>query len=208
MIRRQADIRVARPWLLEPKPQPILVAAGDQRETRGGADGRISVALKEAHASRGDAVNIGRGEVAASIRGHVGIAEVVGENKDDVRRLRRRLGISTDGTGRERSCPDGGIEQQSSTRHSSLTSHCRILCSEKALTLSAHKPCQQVTPATPAGVARLRRRKIADGPPLSFFLEERSCSRGTRTTEWDPQETSDLPAIPLTGCKMSVIFAD
>jgi hypothetical protein len=44
--RRQADIRVARPWLLEPQPQPILVAAGDQRETRSGADGRISVGWK------------------------------------------------------------------------------------------------------------------------------------------------------------------
>jgi hypothetical protein len=32
------------------------------------------------------AVNIWRGEVAASVTGDVGIAEVVGKNKDDVRR--------------------------------------------------------------------------------------------------------------------------
>jgi hypothetical protein len=83
--------------------------------------------LKEAHSSGGDAVNIGRGEVAASVTGHVGIAEVVGQNEDDVRRLRRRLGIGTDGTGRERSRPGGGIAQQSSTRHLRLPSHRCVL---------------------------------------------------------------------------------
>src|SRR5438034_2435541 len=56
MLGRQAHLGVARQRLLEPQPQPILVAAGDQRETRGGADGGIGVALKEAHSSRGDAV--------------------------------------------------------------------------------------------------------------------------------------------------------
>src|SRR6202048_2793758 len=127
MIGRQADIRVARPWLLEPQPQPILVAAGDQRETRSGAEGRIGVALKEAHSSRGDAVNIWRGEVAASVTGHVGIAEVVGKNKDDVRRPRCRLGIRRDAPRRERSRPEGGIAQQLTTRHSRLPSHRRVL---------------------------------------------------------------------------------
>src|SRR6185295_15551337 len=69
MIRRQADIRATCQWLLEPKPQPILVAASDQRETRRGADGRIGVTLKEAHSSGGDLINIGRGEVATSVTG-------------------------------------------------------------------------------------------------------------------------------------------
>src|SRR5215475_9442704 len=50
MIRGQADIRVARPWLLEPQPKPILVAAGDQRETRGGADGSIAQQSSTRHA--------------------------------------------------------------------------------------------------------------------------------------------------------------
>jgi hypothetical protein len=109
MIRRQADIRATCPWLLEPKPQPILVATGDQRETCRGADGRIGVTLKEAHSSGGDLINIGRGEVATSITGHVGIAEVVSQNEDDVRWLRRRLGIGADGTGRQRSRPGRGI---------------------------------------------------------------------------------------------------
>src|SRR5215813_12253694 len=105
MLGREADLRVARQRLLEPQPQPILVTASDQRETRGGADGGIGVALKEAHSSRVDAVNIWRGEVAASGTGDVGIAEVVGKNKDDVRRLRGWLGIRTDATRRERSRP-------------------------------------------------------------------------------------------------------
>src|SRR5260370_14852056 len=91
MLGREADLRVANQWLLEPQPQPILVAASDQRKTRRGADGRIGVTLKEAHPSRGDAVNIGRGKVAASVTGEVGIAEVVGKNKDDVRRPGDRL---------------------------------------------------------------------------------------------------------------------
>jgi hypothetical protein len=65
--------------------------------------------LKEAHPSRGDAVNIGRGKVAASVTGDVGIAEVVGKNKDDVRRPGDRLGICTDAIRRERSRPEGGI---------------------------------------------------------------------------------------------------
>ncbi len=98
MLGREADLRAANQRLLEPQPQSILVAAGDQRETRGGADGGIGVALKEAHPSRGDAVNIGRGKIAASVTGDVGIAEVVGKDKDDVRRPGGRLGICTDAT--------------------------------------------------------------------------------------------------------------
>src|SRR4029077_12313394 len=87
---READLGVTNQRLLKPQPQPILVAASDQRETRGEADSGIGVAVKEAHPSRGDAVNIGRGKVAASVTGDVGIAEVVGKNKDDVRRSEER----------------------------------------------------------------------------------------------------------------------
>src|SRR5450631_2100015 len=76
MLWRQADLGVTRQGLL--KPQPVLVPAGYQRDACGGADGGIGVALKEAHSSRGDAVNIWRSEVAASVTGHVGVAEAVG----------------------------------------------------------------------------------------------------------------------------------
>src|SRR5580704_11061473 len=133
MLGREADLRVAKQRLLEPQTQPILVAAGDQRETRGGADGGIGIALKEAHPSR----DIGRGKVAASVTGDVGIAEVVGENKDDVRWSGGRLGICTDATRRERSRPEGGIAQQLTTRHSRLPSHRRVLRSAEVPTLSA-----------------------------------------------------------------------
>src|SRR5580692_3809362 len=124
MLGREADLRVAKQRLLEP-------------QTRSGADGGIGIALKEAHPSRGDAVNIGRGKVAASVTGDVGIAEVVGENKDDVRWSGGRLGICTDATRRERSRPEGGIAQQLTTRHSRLPSHRRVLRSAEAPTLSA-----------------------------------------------------------------------
>src|SRR3984893_9884558 len=138
MLGREADLRVAKQRLGEGQVEPILVAAGDQCETRGGADGGIGVTLKEAHSSRGDAVNIWRGKVAASVTGHVGIAEVVGKNKDDVRRPRGRLGMCTDPTGRERSRPEGGVAQQLTTRHSRLPSHRRVLRSAEApTTLSA-----------------------------------------------------------------------
>src|ERR1700720_2945944 len=136
MLGREADLRVAKQRLLEAQVEPILVAAGDQCETRGGADGGIGVTLKEAHSSRGDAVNIWRGELAASVTGHVGIAEVVGKNKDDVRRLRGRLGIRTDAAGCKRSRPEGGIAKESSTRHSRLPSHRCILRSAETTPIS------------------------------------------------------------------------
>jgi hypothetical protein len=87
--------------------------------------------LKEAHSSRGDAVNILRGKVAASVTGHIGIAKIVGKDKDDVRRFRDRLGMRTDATDRKSSRPDGGIAQESSTCHSRLPSHQRVLPSEE-----------------------------------------------------------------------------
>src|SRR5205807_1385218 len=49
---------------------------------------RIGVALGQAHAALGDAVDVGRGEIAPAVARQVGIAEVVGHDEDDVGRLR------------------------------------------------------------------------------------------------------------------------
>ena len=87
MLRRQTDLarhtRAQR--LFEPDVQSVLVTPGNQRDAGGGADRGIGVGLRKAHALGGDAVDIGRREVAAAIAGDIGIAEVVGENEQNVR---------------------------------------------------------------------------------------------------------------------------
>ena len=86
MGRRQTDLarhtRAQR--LLEPDLRSVLVTPGNQRDAGGGADRGIGVGLRKAHALGGDAVDIGRREVAAAIAGDIGIAEVVGENEQNV----------------------------------------------------------------------------------------------------------------------------
>jgi hypothetical protein len=87
MVRRQTDLaRHARAQrLFEPDRQPVLVTPGNQRDAGGGADCRIGIGLGEAHALGGDAIDIGRGEIAAAVAGNIGIAEIVGENEQNVR---------------------------------------------------------------------------------------------------------------------------
>jgi hypothetical protein len=62
-----------------------LVTPGDQRDAGGGADCGIGIGLREAHSLGGDAVDIGRREIAAAIAGDIGIAEIIGENEKNVR---------------------------------------------------------------------------------------------------------------------------
>jgi hypothetical protein len=87
MVRRQT--KPARPTgaqrLFEPDGHPVLVTPGNQRNAGGGADCGIRIGLCEAHALGGDAIDIGRGEIAATVAGNIGIAEIVGENEQNVR---------------------------------------------------------------------------------------------------------------------------
>jgi hypothetical protein len=87
MVRRQTDLaRHARAQrLFEPDGQPVLVTPGNQRDPGGGADRGIGIGLREAHSLGGDAIDVGRREIATAIAGHVGIAEVVGENEQNIR---------------------------------------------------------------------------------------------------------------------------
>ena len=87
MLRRQTDLarhtRAQR--LFEPDGQPVLVTPGNQRDAGGGADRGIGIGLREAHTLGGDAIDVGRREIAAAVAGDIGIAEVVGENEQNVR---------------------------------------------------------------------------------------------------------------------------
>src|SRR5215472_9723588 len=87
MIRRQADLSwgACAQRLLEPYRQPVLVTPGNQRYARSRADRRIGISLCEAHTFGGNAVDIGGGEIPASIAGDIGITEVVGEDEQNVR---------------------------------------------------------------------------------------------------------------------------
>ncbi len=87
MVRRQTDLarHTRAQGLFKPHRQPVLVAPGNQRHPGGGADRGIGVGLREAHSLGGDAIDIGRCEVAAAIAGNIGIAEIVGENEKNVR---------------------------------------------------------------------------------------------------------------------------
>src|SRR6266481_9757182 len=89
VFRGKPDIEVATQRLLQAEPHPILVAAGNQRRPRGGAHSGIRVSLQKTQSLRGDAVDIRSAKIWAAIAGHVGKAEVVRENEDDVGRLCR-----------------------------------------------------------------------------------------------------------------------
>src|SRR5213083_734878 len=105
MFRRQTDIAAGHPQgLLQPEPQSVLVAARDQCRASGGTHGRIGVGLQETNASQGNAVDVWRAEVGASVTGHVGIAEVVSKDEDDVGRPCRRLSEYIFNTRSKRKC--------------------------------------------------------------------------------------------------------
>jgi hypothetical protein len=89
MFRRQADIAFASlQRLFKADGQTILIAAGDQSRPARGADGGIGVSLQETHAPSGDRVDIRRAEVRTSVAGDIGKAEIVGKDKNDIRRSR------------------------------------------------------------------------------------------------------------------------
>jgi hypothetical protein len=87
MIRRQTDFprHAAGQRLFEPDRQPVLVTPGHQGDARGGAYGRIGIGLHEADPLGRDAVDVGRGEIAPTVAGQIGIAEIIGKNEQDIR---------------------------------------------------------------------------------------------------------------------------
>src|SRR5258708_6912885 len=97
MFRRKTNIGVARQRLFQAETQPVLVAAGDQRCARGGADSRIRVSLQKTQSSVRDVVDIRRLDVRPSVAGDVGVAEIVCEKEDDVGKLDGKVALITGG---------------------------------------------------------------------------------------------------------------
>jgi hypothetical protein len=85
MFRRQAD-GVAAERLLEADAQTILIASGDERRARGGADSRIRVALQKPGAACGDAIDVRRLQIGTAVAADVGVSEIVRHDVDDVGR--------------------------------------------------------------------------------------------------------------------------
>ncbi len=91
MTRRKADLswRTGAQRLFQTDRQPVLVTPGDQRHARRGANRGIGIRLAEAHALGRNAIDIGRAEIPTTVARHVRIAEIVGENEQDVGFQRR-----------------------------------------------------------------------------------------------------------------------
>ena len=85
------------------------VAAGEQRRPRRGANGIGGIELREAHALRRHAVQVGRANFGA-VTAEVAIAEIVGVDHDDVGRALRRGGEADAGARR------GGHLQKAAAR--------------------------------------------------------------------------------------------
>ena len=61
-----------------------MVTAGEKGRSRGRALGPIGIEVGETNALGGDAIDIGRADIGATVTGQVAMAEVVGDNKDNV----------------------------------------------------------------------------------------------------------------------------
>ncbi len=93
--------------LLQAAAQAVLVAPGDQREAGRRADRRVGVGLGEADALPGQLVQLRRGEVGLAVDAQVGMAQVVGQDEDDV-----RLFAAARGGARQRGLAGEGLGQR------------------------------------------------------------------------------------------------
>ena len=90
------------------------VVAGHQATARRGADGAAGVALREAHALRGQAVEVRRLDLLLAVAAEVAIAQVVGQDENDVGRSGR---IGRDGPMRKEQGEGGRGERKEMFRH-------------------------------------------------------------------------------------------
>src|SRR5262249_41573364 len=66
---------------LETDCKSVLIAAGDQGDTRRCADGGICVGLKKPHAVGGEPIDVRRVEGGPAVTRNVGVTEIVGEDE-------------------------------------------------------------------------------------------------------------------------------
>ena len=76
----------------------VVVASGEQRGARRGADRRAAVVLGAAHALGGEPIDVGRGQDGVAVAAQVAVAQVVGQEDDDVGTRARRCGSHAAGT--------------------------------------------------------------------------------------------------------------
>src|SRR5262245_40754102 len=100
--RRQTGNAGGSERFLETDGKPILIATGDERDTRRRADGGICVGLKKPHAVGGETIDVRRVEVRPAITCNVGVTEIVGEDENDVRGTRCWLPERLADAGRDR----------------------------------------------------------------------------------------------------------
>ncbi len=86
----------------------LLIAAGHERGPRGRALGAVGIALGESHAFGGEPVEGRRFHVAAAVAAEVAIAQVVGEDQDDVGPTRQCGGAILSLSGQRRSLGQEG----------------------------------------------------------------------------------------------------
>ena len=90
LLQRQAVLR-PRPDHADLQPVPHRIAARHQGGPRRGAD-RLHVELLEPRARRRELVEVRRLDLLAAVEADVGIAQVVGQDEDDVRFALLRTG--------------------------------------------------------------------------------------------------------------------
>ena len=99
MIGRQAqrvcfvaEITSFRERLLQANSRARGIAAGDEGATRGRANGRGGIGIDETNALRGQAIQIWSLIIRTAKATEIAVAEIVGEDENDVRATRLRVG--------------------------------------------------------------------------------------------------------------------
>jgi hypothetical protein len=110
MASRQTNIAPGQ-RLLQADWQPVLVAAGNERRTGCGTDGRVGVCLQEPQTLSRQAIDVGGSEVRTAVTRNVGITEIISHDKNDVRTFRSPLTEYDVKARGERKRPKGGVPQ-------------------------------------------------------------------------------------------------
>src|SRR5450631_2732842 len=109
--------------LFEPNRQASLIAPSDQRRARRRAVRRVGVRLCEFQAFGSQPIDVRRRIVPLTIAAHIRIAEVIGQDEDDVRLCRLSPGGATKTHPRERQRTRGSRLDKSTTRNCALLHH-------------------------------------------------------------------------------------